>query len=157
MSVRFNGEIVEKSRELADAIKAGCEVKGNHISEKESHSAYNAHLPEGFTPDSIKELGKYHANYVRAAHIAAGELSADIFKKDSNAKTATMSVGYFVPTDGLNFTVERSRQYPNPQAGDGSEDKITKDLVITMGATHKANSVKSLRNAMSEQFKNSFK
>lgn len=156
MSVRFNGEAIDKHRDLADAIKNGCAVDGSTIKETESHSAYNANLPEGLTPATIKEVARYNTNFVKAAHVAVGELSADIMSKDKTVDKCTAQLGFFAPGDTLGFTAERSRMYPNPQAAEGEPNKVTKHLVLTMTTDIRGQSVKSIRDTMSESFKNQF-
>lgn len=156
MTVRFTSEAIEKHRGLADAIKSGLGVEGTVIKEKESHSAYNANLPDGITPDTIKAVSKYNGSFVKAAHVAIGETAAEIFKSDKSVDKVTASMGYFAPSDSLNFTAERSRVYPNPQAGADDPAKITKNLVLTMTDDIRGQSVKSLRDAMSAEFTNKF-
>lgn len=156
MSVRFTSEAVEKHRDLADSIKAGLTVEGTVIKEKESHSAYNANLPEGITPDTIKTVSKYNGSFVKAAHVAIGERAAEIFKDDKSVDKVTASMGYFAPSDSLSFTAERSRVYPNPQAGEGDPAKITKNLVLTCTDDIRGQSVKTIRDAMSSEFTNKF-
>lgn len=156
MSVRFNGEAIEKHRALADSIKTGCKIDGTSINETESHTAYNANLPEGVTTETVKTLSKYNANFVKAAHVAVGELSADILSKDKSVEKTIAKIGYFAPGDSLSFTTERSRVYPNPQAAEGEPNKVTKNLVLTMTTDIRGQSVKSIRDTMSESFKNQF-
>lgn len=156
MSVTFKNETVSKHRELADVIKGNLTVDGTVIKEKEAHLAYNSSLPEGLTPETVKAVAKHNANFIKAAHVAIGETAASVFTKDKAADKITGQLGFNAPSDSLHFTAERSRVYPNPQAGEGEPTKVTKHLVLTMTDDIRGQSVKSLRDAMSEEFKNQF-
>lgn len=156
MTVHFKNDTVAKHRELADKIKDNLVVDGTTVKEKEAHLAYDASLPEGLTPAIVKSVARHNADFVKAAHVAVGETAASIFKKDKSAEKVTAHLGYNAPSDSLNFTVERTRVYPNPQAGEGDPAKITKNLVVGMTSDIRGQSVKSLRDSMSEEFTNLF-
>ena len=156
MTVNFKNEAVGKHREMADVIKGNLVVEGTVIKEKEEHMAYNATLPEGLTPDTVKAVAKHNANFIKASYVAVGETAAGVFVKDKATDKVTAQLGYNAPSDSLQFTAERSRVYPNPQAGEGEPTKVTKNLVLTMTDDIRGQSVKSLRDAMSEEFKNQF-
>lgn len=156
MSVKFNNDTVEKHREMAEVIKSNLQVQGNHITEKEAHLAYNKTLPEGFTPESVKVLAKHNNNFTKAAYVAVGEVSGDVFVNQKDVEKVTAQIGFFAPTDSLQFTAERSREYPNPQATGDDPAKITKNLVLTMSSDIRGQSVKTIRDAMSDEFKNRF-
>lgn len=156
MTVRFQNEQIDKHRPLADAIKDNLVVDKDTIKEKEQHQAYNANLPEGFTPALVKDLAAYNARFVKAGHIAVGEVAAEVMSKDKSVDKVSANIGYSAPSDSLNFTVERNRVYPNPQATGDEPTKITKHLVISMSTDIRGQSVKSIRDAMSEGFKDRF-
>lgn len=156
MTVTFKNETVAKHRDLANIIKNTLTVDGTVIKEKEAHLAYNQSLPEGLTPDTVKAVAKHNASFIKAAHVAVGETAAGIFKKDKTVEKVSAHLGYNAPSDSIDFTAERTRVYPNPQAGEGEPTKVTKHLVLTMTDDIRGKSVKSLRDAMSEEFKNQF-
>lgn len=156
MSVTFKNETVAKHRALADKIKAGCKAEGTQIKENESHSAYNGNLPNGWTAEDIKTLSMYNLDFNKASHVAVGEMSADMFNADSELKKVQAKVGYFAAADSLIFSVERSRTYNNSLAAAGEPTKVTKNLVISCDEDIRGTGLKSLKDAMSLEFKDSF-
>ncbi|WP_396190493.1 hypothetical protein [Flavobacterium sp.] len=154
--VVFTSDAIDKVRDIADSIKSGVQNASGHFTETDSHSAYNAHLPEGVTPAVVKEVASYNSRFIKAAHVAVGELAGTQFAGDKHAQRVTARVGYFAPTDNLDFTAERQRSYPNPQAKDGEDARVTKSLVLTMTEDVRGHTVKSLRDTMSEQFAQKF-
>lgn len=160
MSIKFKAENLQKHSELSDAIKQTLKVEGTTIKETESHSAYLANLPEGQTAKSVEELAKYNGRFVTATHIAVGELAADIFKEDSEAKTVEAEVGYFGKNDSININVARTKQFQNHLAKDPNEKEVVKHLVMQATvntSTVKGSGLKAVRDSMSEEFSDMFK
>lgn len=159
MSVTFKSENVQKYKPLADSIKEGLEVQGNTLKEKESHSAYFANLPEGITKKEVEDLSKYNAKFITSAHVAVGEIAADLFQKDSSLSQIDASVGFFGKTDTIDMSVNRTRTYQNHLAENEADKEIVKHLVIKATVSTqsaKGYGVKSVKESMSEEFQGMF-
>lgn len=166
--ITFTSPTITKHRELTDAIKGNLNTsaavtEGDRvtITETEEHGAYNANLPAGHTPESVQELKTYNTNFVKAAHAAVGEVSADVLTANKGVNKVEVGLGYFGKGDSLQFTADRSREYPNPKfkspdAPDGTPEKITKSLVVTMTEEVKMPGVKPVRDAISSEFADRF-
>lgn len=160
MAIKFNNVTLEKHRELADSIKDALVVEGTTAKEAESHSAYYANLPDGMTQKEVEALAKYNSRFVTAAHVAAGEIAAEVFSNDKQANEFNANIGFFGKTDNLEFTVNRSKTYQNHLAEKEEDREVTKHLVMKMTATSqsvKGYGTKSIREAMSEEFRDMFK
>lgn len=161
MSITFKNESLSKHRQLADAIKDNLTTNGAKIEEKESHSAYNANLPEGHTPETVKELSRYNDRFLKASTLAVGEVAAESFKKDKHLTEMTAKVGFQTPADSFTFTIDREREFPVPRGKDEPEDaprrKITKHLHIERTVELSGTSIKSVTSVMSDEFKDLFK
>lgn len=160
MSVTFKNDGLAKHRELADSIKSTLHREGAQIIEKESHSAYNQHLPDGFTPDSVKQLGKYNDRYLKATTLAVGEFAAAEFKTDKKLQELTAKVGFQAPGDTYVFSIDREREFPIPRGKDEAPDaprrKTIKHLHIERTVELSGTSIKSVTSLMSEEFKDRF-
>ena len=160
MTVKFKSESIQKYRDLVDSIKDNLEVNGTNIKEKESHSAYYANLPEGITKTQVETISKYNSKFVTASHVAIGEMAADIFQKDKNAQQVYGSIGFFSKSDSIDITVNRSKTYQNHLAENEADKEVTKHLVmkaIVTTQSSKGYGVKSIKEAMSEEFQDMFK
>jgi len=160
MTVKFKSENIQKYRDLVDSIKDNLEVNGTNIKEKESHSAYYANLPEGITKTQVETISKYNSKFVTASHVAIGEMAADIFQKDKNAQQVYGSIGFFSKSDSIDITVNRSKTYQNHLAENEADKEVTKHLVmkaIVTTQSSKGYGVKSVKEAMSEEFQDMFK
>ena len=154
--VVFSNEYANKYRALADKIKSNVAVEGSTIKEVEDHGAYNANLPEGVTPETIKTISKYNAEFTKAAHLAIGETAAELFDSDKNLTKVHGKIGFFAAHDSLNFAVDRSKEYNNSLAKEGEPTKVTKHLVISCDEDIRGSGLKQLRDAMSVEFKDRF-
>lgn len=160
MSVTFQNEALAKHRELADAIKKTLKVEGPQIVETESHQAYNSNLPEGITPETVKEISKYNQQYLKASTLAVGEVAADAFQKDRELKELSATVGFNAPNDNYHFSIERQREFPIPRRSDEPADAPRRTKVkhlhiertVDLGST----SIKSVTSVMSEEFEGMF-
>lgn len=160
MTVKFVSENIEKHSDLAGKIKDTLKAEGATIKETESHSAYYANLPEGITVKTVEDLSKYNGKYVTAAHVAVGEVAADIFKKNPTIENVEASVGFFGKTDTIDMSVARKKSYQNHLAENEADREITKHLVIKTTVTSvssKGHGLKAVRDSMSKEFENSFK
>lgn len=160
MSVTFKNEGLAKHRDLANSIKATLHREGAQILEKESHGAYNANLPEGFTADSVKALTRYNGHYLKASTLAVGEFAAAEFKTDKKLQELTAKVGFQAPGDAYVFSVEREHEFPIPRGKDEAPDaprrKTVKHLHIERTVELSGTSIKSVTSLMSEEFKDRF-
>lgn len=155
MTVKFTSETVQKHSDLSDKIKTGLSVEGAKIKETESHATYYDNLPEGIDRKQVEELSKYNGKYVTAAHVAVGEVAADIFKKDPKAETVEAAIGFFGKTDVIEMSVARTKQYQNHLAENEADKEITKHLVIKTTVTtqsSKGYGLKAVRDSMSKEF-----
>ena len=160
MAVKFNNETVNKYRDLADNIKSNLEVEGTVIREKEPHETYYSNLPDGITRKQVEELTKYNSKFLTSAHVAVGELAAEVFLKDPKVETVESEIGYFGKQDKINITVNKEKKYNNFLAKEGEDKEVIKHLVMTTSVTStsmKGYGLKSVREAMSEEFEQMFK
>lgn len=154
--VIFNHDFATKNHSLVVSIKGNLEYEGAVIKEKSPHHAYDQNLPEGLTPELIKELSRYNGTFANATRLAIGEMAAEIFNADKEVNRVEGSVGYFAHGDSMNVTVDRTRTYANPKATGEDDKTVTKHLVITDSFELKGASCKSLKDSMSTQFANTF-
>lgn len=160
MSVHFEDEKLAKNKELSDRIKAGLEVDGAKIKEKEKHKTYFDNLPEGLTEQTVKDMSEYNNKYVLGAHVAVGELAAEVFVKDKEIDLVDANVGFFGPKDKITMTVRRSKEYngrsPNSKDDADKDLKVTKHLVMLSEVETSGSGIKKIREAMSAEFKDRF-
>lgn len=160
MAVNFKTEALAKHKDLSNSIKDHLDVSGTTIKEKEPHSAYYANLPEGISKKEVEEIAKYNSKFVTAAHVAVGEMASEIFVKDKSASEVNATVGFFGKSDSIDITVNRSKTYQNHLATNEAEKEVTKHLVMKTTVTSqsvKGHGLKSVREAMSEEFQGLFK
>lgn len=160
MTVKFKSDNIEKYRVLADGIKDSLVVSEATITEKEPHSAYYNNLPEGIGKKEIEELSKYNSKFMTAAHIAVGELAADVFKSKKSVTSVAAEIGYFANSDSININVSRSKTYQNHLAKPGEDKEVTKQLVMQTTVNSQFNNgygLKAVRASMSEEFAEMFK
>lgn len=160
MAVNFKSENIQKYKDLSDSIKSNLEAKNSIITEKEPHLAYYNNLPEGITKKEAEELSKYNSKFVTAAHVAVGELAADMFKGDKSLEAVEAKIGYFGKSDNINITVFKEKTYQNHLAKDGEPKEVTKHLVMSTSIdtiSAKGYGLKAVRDSMTEEFSNMFK
>lgn len=158
--VNFKSATVQKHKDLSDKIKESLLVEDTSIKEKESHSAYFDNLPEGVDKKSVEEISKYNGKFITAAHVAIGEIAADIFSKNKKAEEVNAEIGFFGKTDSVAVNVAREKTYTNHLAENGASEEITKALVMKTTVTTqsaKGYGLKSVRASMSEEFSDLFK
>lgn len=156
-NVIFKNDQANKQRSLTDAIKANLEVNNTIIKEKVPHQVYDANLPEGLTPDLVKSLSTYNGNYATAGRVAIAETAADVFLAHKDVNKVEGSIGYFAHGDSMNVTVDRSKEYRAGIPKEGEEvAMMTKHLVITDSFDVKSSSYKTLKDAISAEFRDSF-
>jgi len=160
MSVTFKSENLSKHKELSDKIKEALVVEGTSIKEAESHSAYFNNLPEGISRKEVEEVAKYNTKFVTAAHVALGEVAADVFVNDKSAQEVNATVGFFGKSDSIDVTINRNKTYQNHLASNDDEKEVTKHLVMKTTVTSqsmKGYGLKSIRESMSDEFQGLFK
>lgn len=159
-AVRFENEPINKFRALADAIRENTQREGAVVTEKEGYAAYNANLPEGITPDTIKAVSKYNTTFLKASTIAVGEIAAEALLEDKSLTSVTATIGFQAPGDALKFSVDRSREFPVPrkagEPADAPQKRVTKHLHIERTVEISGQSIKSVSSVMSEEFKDRF-
>ena len=154
--VVFTNAAANKYREAANRIKENLVVSGSAITEKTSHLAYDAGLPEGLTPEKLTALSTYNGEYAQAARVAIAETAAEVFLNNSEVDRVEAVVGYGAPGDTMKLSTDRTHSYPNNKAK-GEDDKVTiKHLVMTDSFEIKTPSYKALRAAMGVEFRDSF-
>jgi hypothetical protein len=159
MAVKFTSGNLKKHAQLVDDILEVLEVENDLIKEKESHSAYLANLPEGISKKNIEDISKYNSKFITAAHIAVGELAADIFMNDPGREVVLAKLGYFAPQDSFEISVSREKTYQNHWGPEGTTE-VTKHLVMSTSVAAeslKGYGLKAARDSMSEEFANMFK
>ena len=156
MSVHFKADQLQKHRPLSDKIKESLEVTGSAIRETESHKAYFDNLPEGVDKTIVENVAKYNQNYVAAAHVAVGEIAADQFNTNKELTRMDAKVGFFGKRDSIELTAHRTKEFRNNFAENENDKTITKNLVINSSVSSSDYGLKSIRDAMSEEFTNSF-
>jgi len=160
MAVIFKNETISKHKPLADSIKAGLVVEGCSVKEKESHKTYYDNLPNGVDKKHVDEIAKYNSKYITAAHVAVGEIAAEIFSKSKDSVPVEAEIGIFGKQDSVQITVDRSKTYQNQWAENEKDKEVTKHLVMKTTISSqglKGYGLKSVRDAMSEEFEGMFK
>ena len=156
MTVNFNNEKLAKHQTLANNIKSSLKCEGGSIREEESHSAYFGNLPESLTKEVVEDVAKYNGAFVSAAHVAIGELAAEAFVGDKDLERVNAKIGMFGKHDKLTASVHRQKQYLNNYAEKEEDKTIVKHLVIQSTVETSGYGIKSIRDAMSEEFKDRF-
>lgn len=154
---KFKTAAAEPYRALADSIAANLKTSGGTISEEVPHSTYDANLPEGITRDTVKAMAKYNNNFIQASRLAVAEASVAIFNQNSTIDTVNAELGFFAPGDNVRIRAERERTYVNPQAAEGQPATLTKSLVLSYTVSHRGQSGKALRDAISTEAAEMFK
>ena len=162
MALQFNSTRIDAHRELADKIKEASkvDVAARQITEETPCGTYMGNLPEGLTPELVAAKAAYDSRFLSAAHVAVGELAAELFNNDQEAKEVSASFGYGDARGKLSFDVTRQTEYRNSFAKEGEASHVTKHLVMsaTVHATSNVgHGLKALREDLSEQFVGSFK
>lgn len=156
MSVKFNSESLAKHSDLAGKIKTTLNVDAGTIKEEESHKAYYENLPEGIDKAVVEDVAKYNQSFVAAAHVAVGELAAEQFNNNSELNRVDAEIGFFGKRDKVAMTVHREKTFRNNFAETEEEKTLKKHLVINSSVSSADYGLKSVRDAMSEEFSNSF-
>lgn len=82
----------ERQAKIATAIKgANIELKAG-VGKLDS-SIYEAHLPEGITLATVKEIQKYDSDFAVASRAVSGELSVDAFKATADLQKTKVTLG----------------------------------------------------------------
>lgn len=156
MSVNFKADSLQKHQPLAAKIKESLVVEGSKAREEESHKAYFDNLPEGIDRATVENVAKYNQNYVSASHVAVGEIAAEQFNNNKDLNRMDVEIGFFGKRDKIELTVHREKEFRNNFA-ENEEDKVRKKhLVINSSISSSDYGLKSIRDAMSEEFTNSF-
>lgn len=156
MGINFGNEKVAKHKDLADKIKTTLEVENATISEKETRGAYLGNLPEGIDEKTVDKMADYNNKFVVASHVAMGELAADAFKADKSLEKVNAAVGYFGKRDKITATITREKTFTNNFAKTEEEKTLKKHLVMQSSINSSGHGLKSVREAMSEEFKDKF-
>lgn len=156
MSVKFNSEALQKHAGLAASIKETLETKGTDVAEKESHGAYYANLPEGLSKEVVEDLSKYNNAFTAASHVAFGEVAAEIFVNNPEAQKVNGQIGFFGKRDNIEMTAHREKTYRNNFAETEEDKELKKHLVISASVNVSGYGLKSIREAMSEEFKDKY-
>lgn len=156
MSVHFKDERLQKHQPLAGKIKESLKVEGPAIKEEESHKAYFDNLPEGIDKATVENVAKYNQSFVSAAHVAVGEIAAEQFNSNSDLSRMDAEVGFFGKRDSVSITVHREKEFRNNFAEKEEDKTLKKHLVMNSSVSSSDYGLKSVRDAMSEEFSNSF-
>lgn len=152
---------IQKYENLANKIKEGMKYdkENNVINEVEEHSVYNKNLPEGVTPEVIKNITNYNSEFINAAHIAVGDMAADIFKQNKNIENTTANIGFFGPKDSISITANRKMEFTNSFAKPGEEQTVVKNLHLKGVVEIKSNNgigLKKIKEEISQTFAGRF-
>lgn len=156
MAVKFQNDTVTKHKVLSDAIKGSLSAEGTTIKETESHGAYFGNLPEGIAKETAENLAKYNNDFVAASHIAIGEMAGDIFQSNKDAQKVEAAIGFFGKRDKVTATVHRTKTFRNNFAENEADKELTKHLVIQSTVQTSGFGLKSVRESMSEEFKDKY-
>ncbi len=156
MAVTFKNETLAKHSQLAGSIKNNLVVENTTIKEQESHKAYYENLPEGIQKETVETIAGYNQSYVAAAHVAVGEIAADEFNKNKELERLDAQLGFFGKKDSIEMTVHREKTYRNNFAETEEDKQLKKHLVVTASVKSSGHGLKPIREAMSEEFANSF-
>lgn len=156
MAVTFNSEALAKHSELASKIKQTLSVNNSTIKEEESHKAYYENLPEGIEKETVEKVAGYNQSYVAAAHVAVGEIAAAEFNSNKELERLDAQLGFFGKKDSIEMTVHREKTYRNNFAETEEDKQLKKHLVISASVKSSGHGLKPIREAMSEEFTNTF-
>lgn len=144
--VVLKDEIIELSKKFTDGItldaKTGVGAEAGEI--------YNSNLPDGVTPETVKTISKYNADFIAAGAYAFGTMSVAAMAKQKDLEKASVEVkmGH---RDAVTFTVDRKKEYTNHLAGG---EKSVKHGVITASyevrAGKNSGSLKTARELVSD-------
>lgn len=159
-AIEFKNAALTKHRDLATLVKSNLTVAGSVISEVEASKAYDNSLPDGLTPELVKELSKHNARYIKASAIAVTETAAEAMLADKSIDQMTAKIGFNAPGDAIEFSVDRQRTFPIPRGKDEPKDApqrtTTKHLHVERTLVIGGTSIKSVTSAMSEEFRDTF-
>lgn len=155
MSVTFKAENLQKHRPLADKIKESLVGEGSAIRETENRQAYFASLPEEYTREQVEGIAKYNNDFVAATHVAIPEIAAEMFAANAELNRIDAEVGFFGKHDSVEVTVHREKTYLNQYAKDEADKTVTKHLVMNTSVNTAGYGLKSIKNAISEEYKES--
>lgn len=119
-------EIIDLSVKITGGLVAD---HGNGtIIEKEGADIYNSNLPEGLTPEIIRNVSDYNTTFIAAGAHAVGLMSVDMMANNSSLDRVTgeIAMGY---KDSVGFTIDRRKEYTN-SLGDGEPQTVEKYGVL---------------------------
>lgn len=96
-------------QELADKIAKGITIKKTGESAIEEN-LYEAHLPEGMTMETVRDVRAYTSNFIAAGQHAFGVAAVDAMKKNDDLQKVTDTLG-LGEKDTVTYTVERNRTF----------------------------------------------
>lgn len=97
---------------MSDALLADITIDATSGVATPVEDIYNKHLPEGITPEIVKNISEHNTNFVAASTHAFGVTAVAAMKANPELQKATidMPFGY---KDNLHITTTRSTELPN--------------------------------------------
>lgn len=141
-------EVLDLSAKIQEAVKIDHKTGTAEVAD----GIWESTLPDTLTKEQVKQVKDHEANFVAAGGHAVGRLAIVAMKKnkDLNEVQATIGMhGY----DKAVYSVERERQYHNPQ--DKDADPIVKHGVLGVNfrnmAGRNAGELKKVMKEISEE------
>lgn len=141
-------DISAKTIELSEQLKNDVVINDKGI--EVTKDAYEKTLPEGITMDTVQQLQQHDTNFVAAACKAVGEKAFEHMKDNKDVKQMSAQVN--MGNNTLATTIQRERQYPNPEGGT-STTYGSMTPRITVGATGNRGDLKKVKSMVADMFK----
>lgn len=102
---------------MSDALMADISIDATSGVATPAEDIYNKHLPEGLTPDLVKNLSEHNTNFVAASTHAFGVTAVAAMKANPELQKATIDIpfGY---KDNLHITTVARTELPNDKGTD---------------------------------------
>jgi hypothetical protein len=134
---------------MSDALMADISIDATSGVATPAEDIYNKHLPEGITPEIVKNISEHNTNFVAASRYAFGVTAVAAMKANPELQKATIDIpmGY---KDNLHIAMVARTELPNDKGieygnthavltvragSNGSQLKIVNSLIAEMAAT----------------------
>jgi hypothetical protein len=139
--------------DLADKIAAHLTVDSATGVGTESCNNYNAHLPDGLTPEIVQQVAEYDTDFVAASGLAFGRKVIEAMGTNEALNRASIEMQGGGRFDRVAHTMDRSKTYTNHLGG--TKEQIEKHGVLTTTLTTQAakptGDLRSVRLTLQEQ------
>lgn len=114
--------------ELAKKIEKSIEIDKKSGVATTKGDVYNENLPEGITPEIVKDVSNFNTKFIAAGAYAFGKVAVDAMAHNKSLETSTLEIS-MGNRDSIGYNVDRKREYTNHLSGNG--EKQVKLGVVT--------------------------